>query len=113
MVIIGWILNALAILGAAYLLPGIHLDGFLMALLLSFVLGLINVFVKPLVLLLTLPATILTLGLFIFVINALMILLADYLLAEFAVDNFWWALLFSIVLSVFNSILQSLKLGAR
>lgn len=107
--IIGWILNALAILGAAYLLPGVELEGFVTALVLSLILGLINVFVKPIVLLLTLPATILTLGLFIFVINALMILLADYFIAEFSVQSFWWALLFSIVLSVFNGILQGFK----
>ncbi|HMR01569.1 MAG TPA: phage holin family protein, partial [Candidatus Gracilibacteria bacterium] len=76
---------------------------------LSLILGLINVFEKPIVLLLTLPATILTLGLFIFVVNALMILLADYFMAEFSVQSFWWALLFSVVLSVFNSILQGFK----
>ena len=104
--IIGWILNALAILATAYLLPGVVLDGFVVALLLSFVLGLVNVFVKPLVVLLTLPATILTLGIFIFVINALMIMLADAIVSGFAVENFWWALLFSVVLSVFNSILK-------
>lgn len=108
--IVGWILNSLAILATAYLLPGVYLDGFVVALLLSFLLGLINVFIKPLLVLLTLPATILTLGLFIFVINALMIMLADAIVPGFAVDNFWWALLFSVVLSAFNSILQGFRI---
>lgn len=108
--IVGWILNALAILATAYLLPGVYLDGFVVALLLSFVLGLVNIFIKPLVLLLTLPATILTLGIFIFVINALMILLADAIVPGFGVENFWWALLFSVVLSAFNSILQGFRI---
>jgi len=107
--IIGWILNALAIFGAAYLLPGVHVDGFVMALLLSFVLGTINVLLKPILVILTLPITILTLGLFVFIINALLILLADSILAGFTVDSFWWALLFSLVLSALNAVLQSLR----
>lgn len=109
--IVRWILNSLAIFATAYLLPGVHLDGFVMALLLSFVLALVNIFVKPLAVLLTLPATILTLGIFLLVINALMIMLADAIVPGFAVDNFWWALLFSLVLSGFNSILQGMRFG--
>ena len=107
--IVGWILNALAILGAALLLPGIHVDGFVTALLLSFILGLINALLKPLLVILTLPITILTLGIFVFVINALLILLADAIVPGFAVANFWWALLFGLVLSALNGVLQGLR----
>lgn len=109
MMIIGWILNALAILAAAYLLPGVHVDGFLTALFLSFILGTINILIKPLLILLTLPITIITLGLFIFIINALMILLADSLIDGFAVDNFWWALLFSLVMGALNVLFQGVR----
>jgi putative membrane protein len=107
--IIGWILNTIAIMGAAYLLPGVSVDGFVTALLLSFVLGAINVLLKPLLIILTLPITIITIGLFIFVINALLILLADSIIPGFAVANFWWALLFSLVLSALNAVLQGLR----
>jgi len=108
--IVGWILNALAILGAAYLLPGVHVDGFVYALLVSVIIGTINIFLKPLLVLLTLPATILTLGLFIFIINAALILLADTILQGFTAASFRWALLFSVVLSAFNSLLQGLRI---
>lgn len=107
--IIGWILNALAIFGAAYLLPGVHVDGFVTAILLSFILGTINILLKPILVILTLPITILTLGLFVFIINALLILLADSIIPTFGVDSFWWALLFSLVLSALNGVLQSLR----
>lgn len=108
MILVGWILNALAILGAAYLLPGVNVDGFMTALVISIVLGLINAVLRPILIILTLPITILTLGIFIFVINALMILLADYFIGGFSVDSFWWALLFSLVVSAFNAILQGI-----
>ncbi len=107
--IIGWILNSLAIFGTAYLLPGVHVDGFVTALVLSVLLGLINSVLRPLLIILTLPLTILTLGIFVFIINALLILLADQFITGFSVDNFWWALLFSLVLSALNSVLQSIR----
>lgn len=110
MLIVYWLLNALAIFLTAQLLPGITVNGYTTALLVSIVLGLINIFLKPLLILLTLPATILTLGLFLFVINAFMIMLADSLIAGFAVANFWWALLFSLVLTVINSLLNGLTM---
>jgi len=107
--IVGWILNAVAIFGAAYLLPGVYVDGFVTALFISLILGLINAVLKPLLIILTLPITILTLGIFVFVINALLILLADHFIEGFAVDSFWWALLFSLVLSALNAVLQGLR----
>ena len=106
--LISWILNAAAILLTAYLLQGVHVADFTTALIVALVLGIINVTIKPLLFLLTLPITILTLGLFTFVINALMILLTSNLVPGFSVDNFGWALLFSIVMTVLNSILHQL-----
>jgi putative membrane protein len=102
------LISALVAFGLSYLLDGVHIDAFTTALILALVLAVLNALVKPILILLTLPITILTLGLFLFVINALIILLADRLLGEhFNVDGFWWALLFSILLSVVSSILYS------
>ena len=105
-ILINWIVSALAILAAAYLLPGVHVTSFIAALVAAVVLGIINAVIKPVLLILTLPITILTLGLFTFVINALVILLAANLVPGFSVDSFWWALIFSIVLSIINSFLH-------
>jgi len=104
--IISWIINAIAIYLTAMLLPGVSISGFVAALILSIVLGLINALLKPLILLLTLPVNILTLGLFTLVINTFLIMLADNLVDGFTVNGFWWALLFSLVLSAINSLLQ-------
>jgi putative membrane protein len=97
-----WLIRALAIVITAYLLPGVRLSGFFAALVTALVLGLINTFIKPLLLLLTLPLNILTLGLLTFVINALLILLTSSLVPGFAVSGFGWALLFSMVLAIIN-----------
>ena len=108
-ILINWVINALAILAAAYLLPGVHVTSFVSALVAAVVLGVINAFIKPVLLILTLPINILTLGLFTFVINAVVILLAANLVPGFTVDGFWWALIFSIVLSVINSFLSRVR----
>lgn len=100
--LITWLVYAVAIVITAYLLPGVRLSGFTAALVTALVLGLINTFIKPLLLLLTLPLNILTLGLLTFVINALLILLTSKLVPGFMVTGFWWALIFSLVLSVIN-----------
>lgn len=100
------LLTGVAAFLAAYLLPGVQLDGYGAALILAIVLALLNAVVRPILVLLTIPVTILTLGLFLLVINALIILLADYLLGSFQVDGFLWALIFSLVLSVFEAILD-------
>lgn len=107
--LINWLLGALAIIVAAYFLPGVHLEGanhFTTALILALVLGAINAILKPILLLLTLPINILTLGLFTLVINALLVMLASSIVTGFKVENFWWALLFSLVLSLVNSLLH-------
>jgi len=103
------LLTAVAVVILAYFLPGVTLEGktFMTALQVAAVLALLNVFVKPILVLFTLPATILTLGLFLFVINACIILLADKFLDGFIVSSFWTALLFSILLSFLQSILYS------
>lgn len=100
--LLSWLISALAIIITAYLLPGVRLSGFFAALVTALVLGLINAFIKPVLLLLTLPINILTLGLLTLVINALLIMLAGAIVPGFSVSGFWWALLFSLVLSIVN-----------
>lgn len=109
--LIRWIVSAIAIIITAYLLPGIHISSLGAALITAVVLGIVNAILKPLLVLFTLPLTILTLGLFTFVINAVLILLVSILVPGFRVDGFWWALLFSIIVSFVNSIL--LKVTAQ
>lgn len=103
--LISWLVYSLAIGITAYLLPGVHVESVTAAIVAALVLGLINAILKPVLVILTLPVTILTLGLFILVINALLILLAANIVPGFAVDGFWWALLFGIVLSVVSGVL--------
>jgi len=103
-----FIISALAIAITAYLLPGIQIDSYITVGITALVLGLINGFIKPVLTLLTLPINILTLGLFSLVINALLILLASEIVPGFEVSSFWWALIFSIVLSIITSALGSI-----
>lgn len=103
--LIRWLISAVAILVASYLLPGVHVDGLFPALVLVVVLGLINAVLKPLLLVLTLPVNILTLGLFTLVINGFLVLLASRIVPGFHVATFWWAVLFSVVLSLINGFL--------
>lgn len=103
-----WLVSGLAIIITAYLLPGVAVEGFLAALITALILGLINAVLRPLLILLTLPLNILTLGLFTLVINALLILLAAAIVPGFAVQGFWWALLFGIVLAIVNFALSPL-----
>ena len=84
--------------GLAHILNGVHVSDFWTALVFAIVLALLNMFIKPLLILFTLPVTFITLGLFLFVINALVVLLASKFVDGFSIDNFWWALLFSIIL---------------
>ena len=102
------IVTALAVVIAAYILPGVRVDGGLTAIIVAAVLSLLNAFIKPLLIILTIPITVVTLGLFLLVINALMILLVDKLVDGFEVDGFWYALLFSIVLTIVVSLLNNL-----
>jgi putative membrane protein len=92
----------------AHFMPGVHVAGFATALIVAVVLGLLNIFIKPVLVILTLPVTILTLGLFLLVINALIILLCTNIVGGFSVDSFWTALLFSIILSLSQSIMNGI-----
>jgi len=108
--IIKLLLSTVAVLISSYILPGVHVNSFLIALLLALVLSLLNAIVKPILVVLTIPLTIVTLGIFLLIINALIILIADAIMGgAFYVEGFWWALLFSIVLSVTNSLLDEIS----
>ena len=102
--IIKLLLTAVAVLLTSYVLPGVETDSFGTAILVAALLAVFNVTLKPLIIILTIPITFVTLGLFLFVINALIILLADSVITGFNVDGFWWALLFSLILSFFSSV---------
>jgi putative membrane protein len=104
--IIRWLIQAIAISIGSYLVPGVSVDNFLTALLVAVVLALLNVLVKPLLLLLTLPITILTLGLFTFVINILILMFAASLVPGFTIDGFIPAVLFGLVLAVINALIN-------
>lgn len=106
--VVRFLLSGLAVLLAAYLLPGVQVDHYGYALLVALVLAIANAIVKPILVVLTIPITIVTLGLFLLVINAVIILMVDYFVPGFAVDGFWWALGFSLILSVFNSMFTDL-----
>ncbi|HLC99586.1 MAG TPA: phage holin family protein [Patescibacteria group bacterium] len=95
-----WIINALAVLLAAYIVPGIVVSGFYTALIVALVLGLVNLVIRPIVLLLTLPINILTLGLFTFVINGLLFWLVSTFIKGFEVRGFFAAILGSLVVSM-------------
>ena len=105
-IIINWLVSTLAILATAYVLPGVAVGGVIPALIFAVVLAILNVVIRPLLLILTLPINILTLGLFTFVINALVIMLASYIVPGFVVDGFLWALAFGIILTLVMSVLN-------
>jgi putative membrane protein len=102
------ILSAIAVVVLSNILPGISVTNFLTAIVVAAVLIVLNMFVKPILIIFTLPVTIFTLGLFLLAINAIIILICDALVTGFRVDGFWYALLFSILLSFFQSILFSI-----
>jgi len=108
-----WILNALALLAVPYVLPSVQVASFATALVAALVLGLINAVLRPLFILLTLPVTVLTLGLFILVINGLMFWLAGALISGFHVGGFWPAVLGALLYSVVSWALTNLLGGKR
>ncbi len=101
------LISTIAVFVTGYILPGIKIDSFLTALVIAVVLGFINTFVRPIILLLTLPINILTLGLFTFVIMALMVMLTSAIVPGFLVAGFWWALAFALVFAILNGFLSS------
>jgi len=106
-IIITLLINAVSVFATGYILPGIHINNFVTAIIIAVVLGILNTFLKPILTILTLPITVVTLGLFMLVINAIIVLLASAIVPGFHVDNFLWAIAFSLVLSIINSFLNS------
>lgn len=104
------IINAAAVLILAEILPGATVDNYVSALIVAVVIAILNAIVKPILVILTLPVTVITLGLFLLVINAGIILLADYFIDGFNVNGWIWALIFSVLLSIFQSILHTILL---
>ncbi len=102
------LITSILVMLIAHFMTGVVVDSFTTSLLVAVVLGLLNGFIKPVLLLLTLPVTILTLGLFLLVINATIILLCTNIVGGFSVDSFWTALVFSIVLSILQSIMYKI-----
>lgn len=108
LILLSLALSTLAVFIAAHILPGVRIDGWFTALIVAVVMGIINTFLRPILLILTLPINILTLGLFTLVIMALCVMLASAIVPGFHVDSFWWAMGFGVVLAVINSFLNSL-----
>jgi putative membrane protein len=108
-----WLINALALLALPYVVPSVRVDGFLTALVAALVLGLVNALIRPVLVLLTLPVTLVTLGLFIFVINGLLFWMVANLLDGFQVAGFWSAVLGAIVYAVISWAASALVLGGK
>lgn len=106
--LIRFLLSGVAVMLTAYLLPGVHVTDYWAALLVAALVSFANLVIRPLLVVFTIPITVLTLGLFLLVINAILILGVDYFVHDFQVDGFWWALAFSLILSIFNSLFADL-----
>lgn len=107
--LLNWLLSALVVMVAAYILPGVHVDNFWTALVVAIVLGVLNMLLKPIFIFLTFPITLVTFGLFLIVINALLLLLTDAIVPGFTIDGFWWAVLYSLFVSFVNLLVQRYK----
>jgi putative membrane protein len=104
-----WIVAAVAVMITSYILPGVTIEGAPAAFVTAVILGVINITLKPMLFVLTLPINLVTLGLFTLIINAGLIMLTSIIVPGFTVTNFWWALLFGIVLFLVNSVLYSVN----
>lgn len=103
--ILNLLLTAILVILLSFVLPGVEVDGFLTAVWVALALSVLNFIVKPILVLLTLPITILTLGIFLLFVNAFIIMIADWLVSGFTVDNIWYALIFAFLLAIARSIL--------
>ena len=112
LLLIKWFIMTLSVMVASYIIPGVSVKGIFTAMWVALFIGIVNVLVKPFLIFITLPINILTLGLFTFVINALLIMLASSVIKGFEVKGFWIAMIFSVVLSVINFIFGHV-LGAK
>jgi putative membrane protein len=102
------LITAVLVVILSHLMPGVHVESFVKAIYVAIVLGLLNLFIKPILVILTLPITFITLGLFLLIINAILILICDNIVGGFKVDSFLTALLFSVILSVSQSLMYAL-----
>ncbi len=109
--LMNWLIYTLAIAITSYLLPGVEVSGLWVALLTALVLGLVNAILRPVLIFFTLPLTILSLGLFVLVINAALVLLASKMVPGFYVDGFWVAVLFSLIVSFINAVFSAMAKG--
>ncbi|MDA1334846.1 MAG: phage holin family protein [bacterium] len=107
------LVSTLAVVIAEYLIPGVTIDSYFVALIVAVVLGILNAVLRPLLILLTLPINIFTLGLFTFVINAFLVMLAASVVPGFEVSSFWIALIFSVVLLVINGFMNAIAKKER
>lgn len=112
-ILVRWLISALVILTSAYILPGVHILDFVTALVIAVVLGVVNAIVRPVLIILTLPITIITFGLFLLIINALLVMLTTYIVPGFRVDSFWWALLFGVIVAIFNAVVSLLYKSSK
>ena len=110
--IVKWLISSLVVFLVGNFLPGIHVPGYKVALIAAFVLGVLNVTVRPVLKILSLPITILTLGLFSFVVNGFVLWLASRIVTGFTIDGFWWAVLGSVAISIFTTIGERIMLGS-
>lgn len=107
--LINWLIDAILILTIAYLFPAISVENFWVGLIAAVVISLLNALLRPLLILLTLPINILTLGLFTLVINTAIIMLADYIIPGLSILNFWWALLMAVLLGLANGLISQYR----
>jgi putative membrane protein len=112
-ILLVWLINAIALIAVAYLVPSISVSSFTSALIAALVLGLVNAIIRPVLVLLTLPVTVITLGLFILVINALLFWFVGSILEGFHVQGFWGAFIGSILFSIVSWLLSTLVLKDR
>ena len=111
--VVKWLVNALAIFIVGQFLPGIHVPDYMTALWVALVLGVVNAVIRPILLLVTLPINILSLGLFTFILNGLMFWLATKFVSNFTVDGFWWAVLGALVVSAIATGLDRIFFGKK
>ncbi len=112
-VLVAIVLNALALLATAYVVPGFHVDNFTSALVTAVVLGVLNAFVKPILNVVSAPITVLTMGLFSFVVNALVLYMATFVVPGFKIDGIISAILGGIVLAFASTVIANLAKGAK
>jgi putative membrane protein len=105
-ILISWLVSAMMVIAVAYILPGVYVSTFLVALVVAVVLGMVNSVIRPLAILLTIPINIITLGLFTFVLDALLVMFCAFVVPGFIVKSFWWALLFALLISLVNSFIK-------